>query len=77
MIPIAALVGVMFMWLLLELSHANTFKIWNKNSIIGCDCHFISDRTRRSYLLDLAIAVIAGVIGLSCIGFCMGKRSTY
>ena len=59
MIPIAALVGVMFMVVIGTFAW-NTFKIWNKIPIT--DVIVILLVTVLTVIFDLAIAVIAGVI---------------
>ena len=59
MIPIAALVGVMFMVVIGTFAW-NTFKIWNKIPLT--DVIVIVLVTVITVLFDLAIAVIAGVI---------------
>ena len=59
MIPIAALVGVMFMVVIGTFAW-NTFKIWNKIPLT--DVIVIVLVTVMTVLFDLAIAVIAGVI---------------
>jgi SulP family sulfate permease len=59
MIPIAALVGVMFMVVIGTFAW-NTFKIWNKVPV--ADIIVIVLVTVLTVIFDLAIAVIAGVI---------------
>lgn len=59
MVPIAALVGVMFMVVIGTFAW-NTFKVWNK--IPKADIIVIVLVTVLTVLFDLAIAVIAGVI---------------
>ena len=59
MIPIGALVGVMFMVVIGTFAW-NTFKIWNKIPI--SDVIVILLVTVLTVIFDLAIAVIAGVI---------------
>ena len=59
MIPIAALVGVMFMVVIGTFAW-NTFKIWNKIPLT--DVIVILLVTVLTVIFDLAIAVIAGVI---------------
>lgn len=59
MIPIAALVGVMFMVVIGTFAW-NTFKIWNKIPV--ADIIVIVLVTVLTVIFDLAIAVIAGVI---------------
>jgi len=59
MVPIAALVGVMFMVVIGTFAW-NTFKIWNKVPLT--DITVIIMVTGLTVIFDLAIAVIAGVI---------------
>lgn len=59
MVPIAALVGVMFMVVIGTFAW-NTFKIWNKIPLV--DIIVIVLVTVLTVIFDLAIAVIAGVI---------------